>query len=145
MNGVAKVTGILVVTHGEMATGLMDSLSLIMGEQEDYQTLGLKHGDDIVEFSEKIQAGICELDQGEGVLVLVDLFSASPYNQAAMSFNKLKDHKYRLVSGVNLPMLIEAFNQRMIGADLETMYQAAMNAGKDGIKEFLEEMAKLNS
>lgn len=145
MNGVAKVAGILVVTHGEMATGLMDSLSLIMGEQEDYQTLGLKHGDDIVEFSEKIQAGICELDQGEGVLVLVDLFSASPYNQAAMSFNKLKDHKYRLVSGVNLPMLIEAFNQRMIGADLETMYQAAMNAGKDGIKEFLEEMAKLNS
>lgn len=145
MNGVAKVTGILVVTHGEMATGLMDSLSLIMGEQEDYQTLGLKHGDDIVEFSEKIQTGICELDQGEGVLVLVDLFSASPYNQAAMSFNKLKDHKYRLVSGVNLPMLIESFNQRMIGADLETMYQAAMNAGKDGIKEFLEEMAKLNS
>ncbi|MFQ7234589.1 MAG: PTS sugar transporter subunit IIA [Enterococcus hulanensis] len=139
------MTGILVVTHGEMATGLMDSLSLIMGEQEDYQTLGLKHGDDIVEFSEKIQTGICELDQGEGVLVLVDLFSASPYNQAAMSFNKLKDHKYRLVSGVNLPMLIESFNQRMIGADLETMYQAAMNAGKDGIKEFLEEMAKLNS
>ena len=139
------MTGILVVTHGEMATGLMDSLSLIMGEQEDYQTLGLKHGDDIVEFSEKIQVGICGLDQGEGVLVLVDLFSASPYNQAAMSFNKLRDHKYRLVSGVNLPMLIEAFNQRMIGADLETMYQAAMNAGKDGIKEFLEEMAKLNS
>ncbi|GAA2916957.1 PTS sugar transporter subunit IIA [Enterococcus pseudoavium] len=139
------MTGILVVTHGEMATGLMDSLSLIMGEQEDYQTLGLKHGDDIVEFSEKIQAGICELDSGEGVLVLVDLFSASPYNQAALSFNKLKDHNYRLISGVNLPMLIEAFNQRMIGADLETMYQAAMNAGKDGIKEFLEEMAKLNS
>lgn len=131
------------MTHGEMATGMMDSLRLIMGEQEQYQTLGLKHGDDIVEFSEKIQAGICQLDRGDGVLVLVDLFSASPYNQAAMSFNQLKDHHYRLVSGVNLPMIIEAFNQRMIGSDLETMYQAAMTAGKDGIKEFLEEMAKL--
>ena len=76
-------------------------------------------------------------------MVLVDLFSASPYNQAAMSFNKLKDHSYRLVSGVNLPMIIEAFNQRMLGADLETMYQAAMTAGKDGIKEFLDEMTKL--
>lgn len=137
------MTGILIVTHGEMATGMMDSLRLIMGEQEAYQTLGLKHGDNIVEFSEKIQAGIRQLDKGEGVLVLVDLFSASPYNQAAMCFNKLKDHRYRLVSGVNLPMLIEAFNQRMIGADLETMYQAAMTAGQDGIKEFLEEMAKL--
>lgn len=137
------MTGILIVTHGEMATGIMDSLSLIMGEQQEYQTLGLKHGDDIGEFSEKIQAGICELDTGAGVLVLVDLFSASPYNQAAMSFNKLKDHSYRLISGVNLPMIIEAFNQRMLGANLETMYQAAMTAGKDGIKEFLEEMAKL--
>lgn len=137
------MTGILIVTHGELANGLMDSLSLIMGEQEACQTLGLKHGDDIVEFSEKIQAGICQLDTGDGVLVLVDLFSASPYNQAAMSFNQLKDHHYRLVSGVNLPMVIESFNQRMIGSDLETMYQAAMTAGKDGIKEFLEEMAKL--
>lgn len=139
------MTGILIVTHGEMATGIMDSLSLIMGEQEQYQTLGLKHGDDIVEFSEKIQAGICELDKGDGVLVLVDLFSASPYNQAALCFNKLKDHRYRLISGVNLPMIIESFNQRMIGADLDTMYQAAMTAGKDGIKEFLEEMANLEN
>lgn len=137
------MTGILIVTHGELANGLMDSLSLIMGEQEACQTLGLKHGDDIGEFNEKIQAGICQLDTGDGVLVLVDLFSASPYNQAAMSFNQLKEHRYRLVSGVNLPMIIEAFNQRMIGSDLETMYQAAMTAGKDGIKEFLEEMVKL--
>lgn len=49
------MTGILIVTHGEMATGMMDSLRLIMGEQEAYQTLGLKHGDDIVEFSEKFK------------------------------------------------------------------------------------------
>lgn len=139
------MTGILIVTHGEMANGILDSLTLIMGEQQDCQTLGLKHGDDINEFSEKIQTGICELDDEEGVLVLVDLFSASPYNQAALSFNKLQDHKYRLVSGVNLPMMIEAFNQRMIGADLEKMYQASMLAGKEGIKEFLEEMEKLKT
>ncbi|WP_407855305.1 PTS sugar transporter subunit IIA [Enterococcus hailinensis] len=139
------MTGILIVTHGEMALGLMDSLSLIMGDQQRYQTLGLKHGDDIVEFSEKIQEGIINLDEGNGVLVLVDLFSASPYNQAALSFNKLKDHRYRLISGVNLPMMIEAFNQRMLGVDLDGMYQAAMTAGKEGIKEFLEEIEKIKS
>ncbi|GCF92414.1 PTS fructose transporter subunit IIA [Enterococcus florum] len=140
------MAGILVVTHGEMANGMMDSLSLIMGEQSDYLTLGLKHGDDISEFNEKIQASIVELDKGKGVLVLVDLLSASPYNQAAMCFNKLKEqHDYRLIAGTNLPMLIEAFNQRMIGADLTTMYQAVMTAGKEGIKEFLEEMNKMNA
>lgn len=139
------MAGILLVTHGTMAEGIMDSLRLIMGEQTECDTLSLKHGDSIEEFAESIQKSIVDLDNGEGVLVLVDLFSASPYNQAAISFNKLKNHKYRLISGVNLPMVIEAFNQRMIGSDLETMYTAAMNAGKEGIKEFLEEMEKLNS
>lgn len=139
------MAGILVVTHGEMANGMMDSLKLIMGEQENYLTMGLKHGDDIGEFNEKIQQGIVQLDQGNGVLVLVDLFSASPYNQAAMCFSQLQGaHEYRLISGVNLPMVVEAFNQRMIGSDLETMYQAAMQAGQEGIKEFFEEMQKMN-
>lgn len=139
------MTGILLVTHGNMADGIMDSLNLIMGEQTECETLGLRHGDDIVAFAEHIQENIIRLDDGDGVLVLVDLFSASPYNQAAMSFNKLKDHKYRLVSGVNLPMVIEAFNQRLIGSDLETMYKASMDAGREGIKEFNEEMEKINS
>lgn len=139
------MAGILLVTHGEMANGIMNSLSLIMGEQENYLTMGLKHGDDIGEFNEQIQKGIVELDQGKGVLVLVDLFSASPYNQAAMCFNQLQGaHHYRLISGVNLPMVVEAFNQRLIGSDLETMYQAAMQAGQEGIKEFFEEMEKIN-
>ena len=139
------MAGILLVTHGEMANGIMDSLSLIMGEQENYLTMGLKHGDDIGEFNEQIQKGIVELDQGKGVLVLVDLFSASPYNQAAMCFNQLQGaHHDRLISGVNLPMVVEAFNQRLIGSDLETMYQAAMQAGQEGIKEFFEEMVKIN-
>lgn len=139
------MTGILLVTHGEMANGIMDSLMLIMGEQENYLTMGLKHGDDIGEFNQQIQKGIVELDQGNGVLVLVDLFSASPYNQAAMCFSQLQGaHDYRLISGVNLPMVVEAFNQRLIGSDLETMYQAAMQAGQEGIKEFFEEMEKIN-
>ncbi|MGM0214333.1 PTS sugar transporter subunit IIA [Enterococcus sp. AZ109] len=136
--------GILLITHGEMAAGIMDSLQLIMGEQTDYQTMGLKHGDDISEFNEQIQAAIIQLDQGNGVLVMTDLFSASPYNQAAMCFNKLKaKHAYRLLSGVNLPMVIEAFNQRLIGSDLEATYQTAMQAGQTGIKEFFEEIQKL--
>lgn len=139
------MTGILLITHGEMAAGIMDSLQLIMGEQTDYLTMGLKHGDDIGIFNEKIQEAIIQLDQGKGVLVMTDLFSASPYNQAAMCFNQLKgQHTYRLLSGVNLPMVIEAFNQRLIGSDLETTYQTAMQAGQAGIKEFFEEIQKMN-
>lgn len=139
------MVGILLVTHGEMAPGIINALSLIMGEQTDYKTLGLFHGDDISQFKDKIQEAIIDLDTGEGVLVLVDLFSASPYNQTAMLFNDLQNHKLRLVSGVNLPMVIEAFNQRLIGSDLDTIYRSAMLTATEGVKEFLEEFEKVKN
>lgn len=47
--------GILVVTHGRLAEGLMDSVELIMGKQTDYKTLSLKHGDDITSFGKKLK------------------------------------------------------------------------------------------
>lgn len=139
------MVGILIVAHGKMAEGLMDSLKLIMGKQEGYETLSLCHGDDINTFAQQIQENIRTLDKGEGVLVLTDLFSASPYNQTAMSFKKLEGHKYRLISGVNLPMLIEAFNQRMLGASLDEIYKEAMDSGKQGIKEFFEELNQIKA
>lgn len=132
--------GILIVTHGQMADGIINSMELIMGKQRSYGTLSLCHGDDIHLFAEKIQERIKELDNGKGVLVMVDLFSASPYNQTAMSFKKLAGHDYRLIAGVNLPMVVEAFNQRMLGTSLNEMYSIVMTAGKNGIKEFFEEL-----
>ncbi|MBL1230423.1 PTS sugar transporter subunit IIA [Enterococcus sp. BWB1-3] len=139
------MTGILIVTHGKMADGIMDSLELIMGKQQNYHTLSLCHGDDINLFADQIQEQIKKLDKGNGVLVMVDLFSASPYNQTAMSFKKLEGHNYRLISGVNLPMVIEAFNQRMLGIVLDNMYKNVMQAGKDGIKEFFEELTSVQA
>lgn len=138
------MVGILLITHGEMAHGIISATNLIMGEQTGFRTLSLFHGDDIVNFRERIREMIKNLDTGDGVLVLVDLFSASPYNQTAMLFNDLQERKLRLISGVNLPMAIEAFNQRMLGSDLDNIYRAAMSAGIDGIKEFLEEFKKLS-
>lgn len=136
------MVGIIIATHGNMANGIMDSVELIMGKPKNCLTLGLRHGDDIGLFADKIIKGVADLDQGDGILILTDLFAASPYNQAAISYKKLVDHPYRLISGLNLPMLIESFNQRMRGADLDTITKSAIKSGKDGIKEFFEEMSK---
>ncbi|MGY3748735.1 PTS sugar transporter subunit IIA [Vagococcus acidifermentans] len=135
--------GILIVTHGKMAEGLMDSLELIMGAQSNYRTLSLCHGDNINLFAEQIQEEIKALDTGSGVIVFADLFSASPYNQTAMGLKHLTGQKVRLISGVNLPMLVEAFNQRMLGTSLDDMYKSVMSVGKDGIKEFFEELERV--
>lgn len=134
------MVGILIITHGTLSEGLMDSLRLIMGEQEAYATLSLRWEDSIEELAESIKSKVLELESGSGVLVLVDLFSASPFNQAAIALHSMNSQSFRLISGVNLPMLIEVFNQRMIGLDLNGLYVRAMEAGKEGIKELAEEI-----
>lgn len=134
--------GVLILTHGKFADGVMDSVSLIMGKQENVQTLSLCHGDDIQDFAQRIRNNVIKLDEGEGVVVFTDLFSASPYNQAAMSYPHIKEHEYKIISGFNLPMLIEAFNQRMIGSSLDVLTAQCMETGIQGIKEFFNELEK---
>jgi len=136
--------GILVVTHGTMAEGIVDSLEMIMGNQEQLKALSFKPGDDINSLGEDIQNSIKILDTGEGVLVLVDLFGASPYNQAAMSKKELPNNDYRLVTGVSLPMLIEACSQRHMGKVIGEAYTVVIESAKDGVKEFFELLEERN-
>lgn len=135
------MVGILVATHGEMAPGIYDSVRMIMGEQEQFNVMSLLEGQDVEEFGLEMAEYIEKIDTGKGVLVLVDLFSASPYNQAALNKSKVKKVDYRIVSGVNLPMVLEVVGMRMSGMELEELTQTAMKAGQEGIKNFEFELA----
>lgn len=145
VKGGENMIGVLIATHGKFAEGILDSVELIMGKQENCQTLALCHGNSIEDFSTDILESVKKLDQGEGVIVFTDLYSASPYNQTALNHKNLSDTEYRLVAGVNLPMLIEAFNQRMLGSSLTETTMRSLETGVDGIKEFFTELNKLNN
>jgi len=134
--------GVLIATHGKMAEGIMDSAELIIGKQDNCKVLSLCHGDSIELFGESIRKAIIELSLGDGVLVFTDLFSASPYNQVAISYPQLKGYRYRSITGVNLPMLIEALSERMGCEDLDTVTESVISVGKEGIKEFFNELNK---
>lgn len=136
--------GVLVVTHGKLAQGFRDSVNLIMGAQAQFDTIGLFEGNDFDDFKESIYKKISSLDSGEGVAVLVDLFGASPYNATAANVSKLKEkgHEIRLITGVNLPMLIESLSQRTSNQTLSSFYQMALTSGKDGIKELMTELER---
>ncbi|RRK09511.1 PTS sugar transporter subunit IIA [Lactiplantibacillus garii] len=136
--------GVLVVTHGKLAQGFQDSVNLIMGEQPQFDTVGLFEGNDFDDFKKSIYDKVSSLDSGEGVAVLVDLFGASPYNATAANISKLKEegHEIRLITGVNLPMLIESLSQRTTNQDLDGFYKTALTSGKDGIKELMTELER---
>jgi len=135
--------GILLITHGDFADGIKSSAELIAGKSENFKTLGLYYGDSIDEFNEKVLNDIIELDSGDGTLILSDLYCATPFNSTVINNQNLKEHNYRSVSGVNLPMLLEALMMRE-SLGLNELSDHIMNSGKDGIKELFNEM-DLNS
>ena len=126
-----------------MAEGIVDSANMIMGKNEQFDSLGLFPGTDLDQFKADIKKKFLELDIGDGVIIFVDLFGASPYNMTSLNVGELlsENKKIRVVTGVNLPMVIEALNMRNIEDNIDFLYKSCLETGKEGIKELLEEMA----
>lgn len=124
------------VTHGNFGTELLKSAELIIGKQENVKTLGLNHGDNVEELCDGVCESIKELDSGDGVLVFTDLFGGSPSNVTAANMKKVY---FQSVSGVNLPMLIEALDSRD-NIELEELVDRVRISGIEGIKNIRSEL-----
>lgn len=128
--------GIVIATHGTLSDGIKDAAEVIMGNTENILTVNLNAGDDVEKLGKKINRAILEVNQGDGVLVLVDLVSASPYNQSVLVTNKLEQElkdKVYIIGGVNLPMLLEIINHQILGSQIEIVAKSAAEQAKDCI------------
>ena len=123
--------GILVVTHGNLGRELIRSGEIIVGQQEQVESLGLFHNDSVSELQQKIKEKYTTLDQGKGVLILTDIFGGSPSNSIAFV---LQDQHYACVTGVNLPMMIEAMLNRD-ESSLEELREKCLQVGREGVKD----------
>ena len=128
------MVGVLILTHGKFADGLKNSVEMIMGQNDSFYTMGLYEGEDFSEFKEKVLEHIIQLDTGEGVLALVDLFGASPYNSVMFNYQEFRklDKNVKLLTGVNLPMIIEACDKRS-NMKLEDLFHKVIHTGKEYI------------
>lgn len=136
--------GIVIVTHGELSNGLKDSAEVIMGSTEQIFTASLKAGDDVQKLGEKIKTQILAANQGDGVLVFVDLVSASPYNQTVLILNELEEelkNKVYVIGGANLPMLLEAINHQLLHTPVEESVQAIIDQGANSLHYWHADMA----
>lgn len=138
------MVGLLLVTHGDLAKSLLNSAALIMGEAPLIESYGLYHGDDVDELKTKVKAAIQRLNdqsEGDGVLVLVDLFGGSPSNATARSLHELGDSvKAECITGVNLPMLLEVATSAQF-MSLEDLTKRCLELGPESIVNLC---AKLN-
>ncbi len=96
--------GVVIVTHYRLGEEFLQALRLIVPDAPDYESVGVEPGQTADEMRRAIDTALLSADEGQGVLVLTDMFGGSPSN-ISMSF--LDDRRVEVVTGVNLPMLIK--------------------------------------
>ena len=101
--------GVLITAHGNLGGELIKAVELIKGTIKGVFHLSMDQTKGVEELKKEIAVAIKKLDQGQGVLILTDLFGGTPSN-IALSF--LKPGKVEVVTGVNLPMLLKLSEMR---------------------------------
>ncbi|MDT2753955.1 PTS sugar transporter subunit IIA [Enterococcus pseudoavium] len=128
--------GIVIATHGKLSDGLKDAAEVIVGTTNNIATVNLNPGDDVQALGSKIETAVKEVDQNEGVIVLTDLVSASPYNQSVLITNGLEPElqaNVYVIGGVNLPMLLETINHQLLSTPVEEIAPAVLAQGADSL------------
>lgn len=96
--------GVVVVAHYRLGEEFLQALRLIVPDVPHFHAVGIEPKQSVEEMRSAISAALQRADQGEGVLVLTDMFGGTPSN-IALSF--LEERRVEVVTGMNLPMLIK--------------------------------------
>jgi mannose PTS system EIIA component len=121
--------GVLIVTHGDIGTSLLTSATQILGaEQKQVATLSVWRADDLDDLVLCARELMESLDSGDGVLVLTDIFGATPGNVVS---RLLEDGRIEGVSGVSLPMLLRVLTSR--DGALADAVKRALSGGTEGL------------
>jgi len=134
------MVGIIIASHGEFAAGIKQSGSMIFGEQEKVESVVFMPSEGPDDLQRKLQEAIAKVDSEE-ILLLVDLWGGSPFNQANKLFEEAPEHR-AIVAGLNLPMLIEAYASRFSMNTAHEIAQAIAPTAIEGVKVRPEELQK---
>ena len=101
--------GIVIVSHGTLSEALLNTSEMILGKQEKIIAIPLIASQGLDDLKEKMREAVETLASKEGLLILADMFGGSAANVSAVF---LPTHKVEVITGVNLPMLLEAMLSR---------------------------------
>ena len=118
--------GMVLVTHGRLATEFVAALEHVVGEQEQVASVCIGPDDDMEQRRLDILNSVAEVDDGSGVVLLTDMFGGTPSNLAISIMDKAK---VEVIAGVNLPMLIKLASVRQT-EKLAIAVLAARDAGQ---------------
>lgn len=133
------MVGIVLASHGGFADGIFQSGEMIFGQQENVAHVILKPDEGPDDIRQKLSDAVATFDDQEQVLFLVDLWGGTPFNQVSNLFDEHKD-TWAVVSGMNLPMVIEAYASRFSMNTAREIATHLVDIARDGIKTKPEDL-----
>ena len=121
--------GVVVVTHGQLATELVNAAETIVGDLPRFAAVSIGWHDAVELAREEIAQAVTRVDSGSGVIVLTDMFGGTPSN---LSITFLAEGHVEVVTGVNLPMLLKLAGTREV-TDLRELARRIREDGRNGI------------
>ncbi|WP_420607899.1 PTS sugar transporter subunit IIA [Novosphingopyxis sp.] len=118
--------GMVLVTHGNLATEFLVAMQHVVGRQEQVATICIGPNDDMEARRRQIGEAVAEVDSGDGAIVLSDLFGGTPSN---LAISLLEKGRVEVIAGVNLPMLIRLDTARR-SLPIAEAVAAAKEAGR---------------
>ncbi|MFP1765972.1 PTS mannose transporter subunit IIAB [Lonsdalea quercina] len=122
----------ILCTHGATAGPLLNTAEMILGKQDNVSWVDFVPGENAETLLEKYEAKLSELDTTQGVLILVDTWGGSPFNAASRLVTGKENHE--VITGANIPMLVETFMARDDDPDFADLVAIALEAGSAGVK-----------
>ena len=119
--------GMVLVTHGRLATEFRAALEHVVGPQKQVETVTIMPEDDMEQRRKDIIAAIRSVEGGSGVILLTDMFGGTPSN---LAISVMEGSRVDVVAGINLPMLIKLASVR----DQSSLEQAVVQAQDAGRK-----------
>ena len=121
--------GLVLVTHGRLAEEFVVAMEHVVGPQEAIATICIGPEDDMEERRADIARAIAEVERGQGVAVLTDLFGGTPSN---LAISLMAPGRVEVIAGINLPMLI-----RLGGARKAMSVTQAVAAARDAGRKYI--------
>jgi PTS system mannose-specific IIA component len=121
--------GLVLVTHGRLAAEFVTAMEHVVGPQQGIESICIGPDDDMEARRADIAAAVKAVDQGDGVILLTDLFGGTPSN---LAISLMEPGRVEVIAGINLPMLI-----RLEGARKMMQVKAAVAAAREAGRKYI--------
>jgi PTS system mannose-specific IIA component len=121
--------GLVLVTHGRLAAEFVTAMEHVVGPQQAVEAICIGPEDDMEARRDDIASAVARVDDGDGVILLTDLFGGTPSN---LAISLMSAGRIEVIAGINLPMLI-----RLAGARHTMKVKAAVAAAREAGRKYI--------